>query len=70
MLKYVGNAFIPGVPARNLTDAEAERYDRAALVASGLYVETAAVKPPKRKIKKLETTEWGDESPEVNKWQE
>ena len=38
-LKYVGDGFLPGVPARDLTDEEATQYGgEKALVASGLYV--------------------------------
>lgn len=44
MLRYVGDgAFLPGVPARDLTDDEAARYsarygDEKWLVESGLYI--------------------------------
>lgn len=38
-LKYVGDGFLAGVPARDLTDEEAAQYGgEKALVASGLYV--------------------------------
>lgn len=38
-LIYVGGGFLPGVPARDLTSDEVERYGGAeALVATGLYV--------------------------------
>jgi hypothetical protein len=42
-LTYVGaGAFLPGVPARNLTDEEVQMYGgREALLASGLYEEVA-----------------------------
>lgn len=30
MYKYLGNGFLPGIPARNLTDEEAEQYRRRA----------------------------------------
>lgn len=37
-LRYVGDgAALVGVPARDLSAAEAQQYDVAALVASGLY---------------------------------
>lgn len=37
-LKYVGDSFLPGVPARDLDDEEAQLYGgEKALVASGLY---------------------------------
>lgn len=39
MLIYVGKGFIPGIPARDLTDEEIEKggWDAAKLVKSGLY---------------------------------
>jgi len=46
MLKYRGKRAIIGVPARDLTDEEVERYGRARLLASGLYY---AEKPKKQK---------------------
>jgi hypothetical protein len=67
MLLYVGTSFITGIPARNLTDAEAERFGRESLVASGLYEEVVpAEKPRKKKLK--ETVEQADYEPaEVKK---
>lgn len=38
-LRYVGVGHIVGVPARDLSEEEAEEHGREALVASGLYVE-------------------------------
>lgn len=38
-LKYVGKAFLPGVPARDLSEAEVKKFGREDLLASGLYVE-------------------------------
>lgn len=39
-LTYIGDGFLPGVPARNLTEAEVETFGGApALLASGLYAE-------------------------------
>ncbi len=38
MLKYVGaGTSLPGIPARDLTDDEAQQYDEKFLVKSGLY---------------------------------
>lgn len=38
MLRYVGNGFLAGIPARDLTDAEVEQYGGAdELLATGLY---------------------------------
>lgn len=48
-LTWVGGEgqFLPGIPARDLTADEAERYDAARLLASGLYSEqTSKRKPP------------------------
>lgn len=47
-LKYIGNGdSLEGVPARDLTSAEAARFNQQELLDSGLYVE---IKPetPKR----------------------
>ena len=44
-LRYVGGGFYHGVPARDLTAEEADRYGRAQLIRSGLYVAVAAEKP-------------------------
>lgn len=40
-LVYVGQkrGWLPGVPARDLTAEEVERYGRERLIASGLYAE-------------------------------
>lgn len=46
MMIYVGNGgFIPGVPARDLTDEEVKRWGKQLLLNSGLYVEKKAVNP-------------------------
>ena len=37
MLIYKGGGFIAGIPARNLTDEEVEKYDEKELIKSGLY---------------------------------
>ncbi len=36
-LRYVGTAWLPGVPARDLDEAEAKEYGEKELIASGLY---------------------------------
>jgi len=51
-LKYIGNASIPGVPARDLSHDEAKKYGILRLVRSGLYAE---IKPPVRQKAKVET---------------
>ena len=38
-LIYTGGGFLPGVPARDLPGAEAERYGRDILIMTGLYAE-------------------------------
>jgi hypothetical protein len=38
MYRYLGGGFVPGVPARNLTNDEAEYYGVYRLIRSGLYV--------------------------------
>lgn len=52
MLKYTGKGFIIGVPARDLTDEEARRFDVNRLVQSGCYEQ-----PKGKKSKKLEAAE-------------
>lgn len=44
-LKYIGGGYFVGVPARDLTDEEAQRFGRAQLLRSGLYAEIKADKP-------------------------
>ena len=43
-MKYIGNGFIPGIPARNLTLAEVKRFGKEYLLSTGLYVENLSVK--------------------------
>lgn len=47
MWKYLGGGFIPGVPARDLTDDEARGYGLDLLKASGLYEEMKAKEKPR-----------------------
>jgi len=50
-LKYIGQAFILGIPARDLSDEEVEEYGgEAFLVGSGLYEKVEAM-PPANKMK-------------------
>jgi len=44
-LKYVGRAWLPGVPARDLTEEEARDYDIDFLISSGLYERAERPKP-------------------------
>jgi hypothetical protein len=39
MLKFTGRGFVPGVPARDLTDAEVKQFGKKRLIASGAYKE-------------------------------
>jgi hypothetical protein len=40
MMRYIGEgAFAPGIPARDLTDAEVNEFGKETLLATGLYVE-------------------------------
>jgi len=44
MLKYVGNGWIHGVPARDLSDEEAKKHGKKRLLESGLYIEIKEAK--------------------------
>jgi hypothetical protein len=37
MLKYNGNGFLAGIPARDLTDDEVKQFGEKELLATGLY---------------------------------
>lgn len=52
-LKYTGDSFIFGVPARDLTEAEARSHGVKRLLESGLYekADKAAKPEPKRTAK-------------------
>ena len=39
MLKYIGNGWIHGIPARDLSDEEVQKYGKKQLIESGLYIE-------------------------------
>lgn len=41
MLRYTGSGFLPGVPARDLTEDEVKQYGRARLLRTGLYSEVS-----------------------------
>jgi hypothetical protein len=46
-LKYIGGgAWCPPYPARDLTDAEVNRYGKDALLATGLYMDESAKPKP------------------------
>ena len=41
-LKYIGDgSFLPGVPARDLSEKEVKEFDEQVLLNSGLYVRSA-----------------------------
>jgi hypothetical protein len=51
MLKYIGDGFIPGVPARDLTDEEVEKCGgEEFLLSTGLYKKSKS-KPQSKKEK-------------------
>lgn len=48
MWKYLGGAFLPGIPARDLTDEEAKKYGLEKVKKSNLYKHIKVkVKAPK-----------------------
>ena len=63
MLKYIGNGFVPGIPARNLSEAEVKKYGGVDfLVSTGLFEEPIKVKKVKPKIEPDEEgEEWLDQ---------
>lgn len=53
-LKYIGaGAFVPNIPARDLTDAEVIEFGKETLLATGLYVDEQP-KPAKKPAKESE----------------
>jgi len=58
-LIYKGKgAFFPGIPARNLSDSEAQKFDIDFLLASGLY---ELDKPHKRRMERETWQELAEE---------
>jgi hypothetical protein len=53
-MKWLGNGFYLGVPARDLSAQEVERFGRDFLLALGLYKEINPPKPKRAKEPKLE----------------
>lgn len=52
-LKYTGGGFggsWPGIPARDLTPAEVEKYGRETILETGLYVEIKKTAPPEDEL--------------------
>jgi hypothetical protein len=62
MLKYIGKGFIPGIPARDLSDEEVKKYGGAKVL-----LETGLFEQPKKKIlveiKEEEGEKWQDQEP-------
>lgn len=57
-LIYVGaGGFLPGIPARNLTEAEASKFGEAMLLNSGLYVRPTTKDLGGRQNKMIEPNE-------------
>jgi hypothetical protein len=51
-MKYIGaGAFIPSIPARDLTDAEVVEFGKEFLLDTGLYVEAEQKAPEGQKSK-------------------
>lgn len=48
MLKYNGKGFLPGVPARNLSEEEVQVFVKKDLTKSGLYEEVKEYKETKK----------------------
>ena len=46
-MRYTGQGFIKGIPARDLTDAEVKKFWRERLLATGIYIE----KRPAKQVK-------------------
>ena len=59
-MKYKGNGFLQGVPARDLTEQEARRFGVERLLASGLYELVNEVKTYEHKVKKSKRYETAD----------
>ncbi len=55
MLKYIGTGFIPGIPARDLSTAEVEKFGGVKfLLSTGLF------EKPKKKVKVEKITKEGE----------
>jgi len=62
MLRYLGGGFIVGVPARDLTNEEAEQHGVNNLILSGLYLlEEPARQPEMEETAEPETDEPDEE---------
>ena len=56
MLKYIGTGFLPGIPARDLNEAEVKKYGgERFLLSTGLFE-----KPKKKKLSKIKIIEEGE----------
>jgi hypothetical protein len=52
MLKYNQKGFIPGIPARDLTDEEVKQFGEKYLLSTRLYEKEEQEAPPKKKARK------------------
>lgn len=60
-LKYIGNAFLKGIPARDLTDDEAEKHGgEEYLIGTGLYTreQQAPAAPVTRAKRQTKNDNW------------
>jgi hypothetical protein len=62
-LKYIGKGFLPGAPARDLSEADIKKsgYSEDELVASGLYAKESKPKSSKSSSKKEDKEEKAEE---------
>lgn len=46
MMKYIGDGFMPGIPARDLSDDEVKQFGERRLLATGLYKKVRIYRRP------------------------
>ena len=68
-MRWLGNGFLVGIPARDLTAEEVKRYGREFLLSLGLYEEIDPPKPKKAKEIEPEPLQ-ADDIEEDSQWQE
>ncbi len=52
MLKYIGDGWLDGVPARDLSDEEVKQFGKKRLIESGLYIE---IKPIRAAVEDIQS---------------
>jgi hypothetical protein len=58
MLKYVGEGYLIGIPARDLNEAEVEQFGgKTFLISTGLYADTQEAVPEIKPTKKIKTAD-------------